>query len=37
MSLPDVPSDELIPLIAPAVDLGHAGVTLIDELRTRGS
>lgn len=33
-SLPDVPSDELTPLIAWAVDLGHAGMALIDELRT---
>ena len=30
----EVPRDELTPLIARAADLGHAGMTLIDELRT---
>jgi len=33
-SRPEVPRDELTPLIARAVDLGHAGMALIDELRT---
>lgn len=33
-SVPELPSDELTPLIARAVDLGHAGMALIDELRT---
>ena len=33
-SVPERPSDELTPLIARAVDLGHAGMALIDELRT---
>jgi hypothetical protein len=32
--VPEIPSDELTPLIARAVDLGHAGMALIDELRT---
>lgn len=33
-SRPEVPRDELTPLIARAVDLGHAGMALIEELRT---
>lgn len=33
-SIPEIPPDELTPLIARAVDLGHAGMTLIEDLRT---
>jgi len=36
-SLPEVPSDELTPLVARAVDLGHAGMALIEKTKAPSS